>query len=337
MTPCRPTIPALCLHQKELNHAELGDLLEELKRLGSQYDILRRKHLGRLAKYTGRNVIIYYSAWLQKPDLHRQRNSALLLTDADKNGFMTAVHKMDRSKGLDLLLHTPGGEMAATESLIEYLRAMFGTDIRAIVPQLAMSAGTLVALACKQIIMGKQSSLGPIDPQIGGIPAHGVLEEFERAHAEVAAVPHFAHIWQPIIAKYTPAFVGECEKASRWADEMARQWMQTGMFEGDPDAGDKINTVMTELGEHPTTYSHARHFSAEKAKGLGLNIYELEKDNKLQDLVLSVHHATILTLEQTPTLKIIENNKGHAFVSRIQATIVPVMPPGVRPMGADES
>ena len=42
---------------------------------------------------------------------------------------------------------------------------MFGTDIRAIVPQLALSAGTMVALACKEIIMGKHSSLGPIDPQ----------------------------------------------------------------------------------------------------------------------------------------------------------------------------
>ena len=40
--------------------------------------------------------------------------SATEVNDADKNGFMTAVHGLDRSKGLDLLLHTPGGGTAAT-------------------------------------------------------------------------------------------------------------------------------------------------------------------------------------------------------------------------------
>jgi ClpP class serine protease len=49
---------------------------------------------------------------------------------------MTVIHNMDRSKGLDLLLHTPGGDIAATESIVDYLRSMFGTDIRAIIPQL---------------------------------------------------------------------------------------------------------------------------------------------------------------------------------------------------------
>ncbi|MHB1126932.1 MAG: hypothetical protein ACYC2T_08230 [Bacillota bacterium] len=53
---------------------------------------------------------------------------------------------MDRSKGLDLILHTPGGEIAATESLVDYLRSMFGSDIRAIVPQIAMSCGLWVSI-----------------------------------------------------------------------------------------------------------------------------------------------------------------------------------------------
>jgi ClpP class serine protease len=75
---------------------------------------------------------------------------------------------MDRSKGLDLILHTPGGDMAATESLVDYLRQMFGKDIRAIVPQIAMSGGTMIALAWKEILMGKHSNLGPIDPQFSG-------------------------------------------------------------------------------------------------------------------------------------------------------------------------
>ena len=77
---------------------------------------------------------------------------------------MSVIHGLDKSKGLDLFLHTPGGDVGATESLIDYLHDSFGGDIRAIIPQIAMSGGTMIACSCKEIIMGKQSSLGPIDP-----------------------------------------------------------------------------------------------------------------------------------------------------------------------------
>uniref|UniRef100_UPI003222108E SDH family Clp fold serine proteinase n=1 Tax=Acetoanaerobium noterae TaxID=745369 RepID=UPI003222108E len=153
-------------------------ILEEIqqsKRIDA-LDYVRRSYLKKLNVITGRNVIAYYSGWLQKPGTN---NSSIL--DDDKNGFMTVIHNMDRNKGLDLILHTPGGDTAATESIVDYLRRMFNTDIRVIVPQLAMSAGTMIACASKEIIMGKQSSLGPIDPQFNGIPAHGVIEEFEKA------------------------------------------------------------------------------------------------------------------------------------------------------------
>ena len=129
-------------------------------------DVIRRQYLKQLYELTQRNIIAYYSGWLQKPGL---RGS--IIDDGDKNGFMTTIHHLNRSEGLDLILHTPGGSMAATESIVHYLHAMFDGNIRAIIPQLAMSGGTMIACACKHIIMGKQSNLGPIDPQFGGIPA----------------------------------------------------------------------------------------------------------------------------------------------------------------------
>lgn len=118
-------------------------ILQEISQRGSTYDVVRREYLRRLREHTQRNVIIYYSAWLQKPNI-----GGTEVNDADKNGFMTVINKLDRSKGLDLILHTPGGETAATESLVDYLRSMFGTNMRAIVPQLALSAGTMIACAC---------------------------------------------------------------------------------------------------------------------------------------------------------------------------------------------
>ena len=77
-------------------------------------DLVRRNYLAELHKLTGRNVIAYYSGWLSKPGIRLSD-----ITDEDKNGFMMAVHRLDRKKGLDLFLHTPGGNIAATESLVE--------------------------------------------------------------------------------------------------------------------------------------------------------------------------------------------------------------------------
>ena len=288
-----------------------NQILNEIKAAGSTYDVIRRRYLKEFHDLTGRNVIIYYSGWLQKRNLE-----GVEVNDADKNGFMTVVHHLDRKKGLDLILHTPGGETAATESLVDYLRAMFGTDIRAFVPQLALSAGTMIACACKEIFMGAHSSLGPIDPQFHGIPAHGVVEEFNRAHKEIREDPSKIPIWQPILAKYQPAFIGECEKAIEWANEMVTEWLRTSMFETlDSKAKQqKIKKIVNDLTDHALSKSHARHLSFNRCKKIGLTVRRLEDNRELRDAVLSVHHACIHTLGATPAFKIIENHDGRAFI-----------------------
>lgn len=289
----------------------------EIKAAGSVHDVIRRRHLKDLSDRTGRNVIVYYSGWLEKEHLIRQGLTGAEVNDSDKNGFMSTIHELDRTKGLDLILHTPGGDVAATESLVDYLRAMFGTDIRAIIPQVAMSAGTMIALACKDVVMGKHSSLGPIDPQIGGMPAHGVIEEFETAKQEIATDPASMAVWQPIIAKYPPAFVGECAKAITWANAMVKSWLVSGMFDGAGDAEALADKVLNELADHALTLSHSRHISMEKAVELGIKVVPLEEDQKLQDAVLTVHHACIQTLAETPAFKIIENHNGIGFITSV--------------------
>ncbi len=162
----------------------------------SPFDVVRKKYISQMSEHTGRNVIAYYSGFLQK---NTQSISHLIsMTDDDKNGFMTAINGMDTSKGLDLLIHTPGGEIAALESLGQYLRAKFGTNIRAFVPMIAMSAGTMLACCANEIFMGKQSNIGPFDPQMGGIPAHGILEEVEKAKQEILANPVLWHFGNSI-------------------------------------------------------------------------------------------------------------------------------------------
>ena len=162
--------------------------------------------------------------------------------------------------------------------------------------------------------MGKHSSLGPVDPQIGGVPAHGIVEEFSKAHSEIKADPSKLAVWQFILQKYPPNLVGECQKAIDWSGKIIEYNLRARMLNGKADIDTLIEQIKTELCDHAVSLSHSRHLSLTKCKEIGLEILELESDQMLQDLVLSVHHATMQTMFNTPAFKIIENHNGQAFI-----------------------
>lgn len=227
------------------------------------------------------------------------------------NAFMNAVHGLDKTKGLDLILHTPGGDLAATESLINYLRKIFKNDIRAIIPQISMSAGTIIALSCNKIIMGNQSSLGPVDPQLGGVACQSVLEEFETAVQEVTKNPASAAIWQVIFNKYTPTFITACKKAIEWSEKLMSDYIKD--IYNESSVQDKIkNTFLN----NKTSYSHSRHISKDTCKETGLKIIDLEDDQKLQDAVLSLHHTYMILFDKFSISKVVENQNGGCYVQQ---------------------
>jgi len=301
--------------------ADWSQILEELQKAGNAHDVVRRKYLNRLYQITGRNIITYYSGWLQKP--HKELVPYTAIDDNDKNGFMNAIHQLDTSKGLDLILHTPGGELSAVESIIDYLKDKF-SDIRVVVPQIAMSGGTIIACASNRILMGRQSSLGPIDPQFSGIPAHGILEEFNKAYEDIKKDQSYLYVWQPIINKYSPTTVGESQKAVDWANNLVEEYLKDRMLKNLNTAKKTsvVKDILKELGDHSTNLSHSRHISAKKCKKMGLKIEMMEKDNKLQDAILSVHHCYTHTLSATAAIKVIENHRGSAYVQQIRQAIV---------------
>lgn len=289
-----------------------NEVLSEIQNCGrtNALDFIRRHHLKEFSDYRRRNTIAYYSGWLQKTG-----NAKSSINDDDKNGLMATIHKMDRSLGLDLILHTPGGDIAATESIIDYLQRMFNGNIQAFIPQLAMSAGTMIACSAKCIYMGKESSIGPIDPQFGGIPCHSILKEFEDSIAAIkkdrAALP----AWQCILSKYHPTLLGECKKAIDLSSEIVLKQLESVMFAGDKNGKEKAKNVIKKLNEHESTKVHARHLSIDAAKECGLEICDLEDDPQLQDLLLTVHHCYMHTFANSAAVKIIENQDGIAVVT----------------------
>jgi ATP-dependent protease ClpP protease subunit len=291
---------------------------QSLNAANNAANVIRHKYLQELHRHTQRNIIAYYSGWLSKGSINLSE-----INDEDKNGFMTTIHKLDRTLGLDLILHTPGGGIAATQSLVNYLQKMFGHDIRAIVPQIAMSAGCIMACSCKEIWMGKQSNLGPIDPHLRGIPAYGVVAEFKRAMKEVRGDPRVIAVWQQIIGQYRPTFLSQCENAIKWSNSFVEQQLTEGMFSSDRDGKRKAKRATRALSNYAKNKSHERHLDADECEKMGLKIKHLEIDPTMQDLVLTVHHCYMNLLMNTPAFKIIENQNGIALVKNAQVAASP--------------
>jgi len=92
----------------------------------------------------------------------------------DSEQVLRAIRLTPDDRPIDLLLHTPGGLVLAAEQIAHAVRA-HPARVTVLVPHYAMSGGTLIALAADEIVMDAHAVLGPVDPQLGDMPASAIL------------------------------------------------------------------------------------------------------------------------------------------------------------------
>jgi hypothetical protein len=192
-----------------------------------------------------------------------------------------------------------------------------------------MSAGTIIACACKEIFLGKHSNLGPVDPQVNGIAAYAVLAEIETAFREISDDNSRAWVWNPILSNYTPGFVQRCQWAKQAAKEMVTGFLKENMFSklSDADKQAKALSIFESLADLSSDKGHDKHIHFDALEKMGLTVKRLEDpaDKKLQDLVLTVHHCYMYTLSNTAAIKIIESHMGRRWIKMLQMAGVPPM------------
>jgi hypothetical protein len=296
------------------------------------FDGVRRKYLRALFDYTHRPVILYAANWATpKPGVDPDLVSII---PEDVQGFMEVMHGLPEGS-LDLIVHSPGGLAEAAESLVSYIRSKF-SDVRVFVPHAAMSAATMLACSGNRIAMGKHSFLGPTDPQFTlntdlgrqSFAAHAIVEQFELAKKECAKNPAALSAWLPMLRQYGPALIVRCQLAKELSEVLVSTWLEKYMM---PGQADKAKTIAAYLADHNNFKSHNRFINREKVRELGLAIEDLELDQQLQDAVLSVFHAASHTFNGSPTVKIIENHLGKAFIKAHQVQQIMMAPPPVFP------
>jgi ClpP class serine protease len=113
--------------------------------------------------------------------IHRQEQIGLLgvplvrfIDIDDSEQVLRAIRLTPDDTPIDLVLHTPGGLVLAAEQIAHAVRA-HPSKVTVLVPHYAMSGGTLIALAADEIVMDANAVLGPVDPQLGDMPAASIL------------------------------------------------------------------------------------------------------------------------------------------------------------------
>jgi ClpP class serine protease len=114
--------------------------------------------------------------------IHRQESRSILgvpvssyINIEDSEAVLRAIRFTPDEQPIDLILHTPGGLVLAAEQIAKALAERKG-KVTVFIPHYAMSGGTLIALAADEIVMDRNAVLGPVDPQIGDVPAASILQ-----------------------------------------------------------------------------------------------------------------------------------------------------------------
>jgi hypothetical protein len=146
-------------------------------------------------------------------------------------------------------------------------------------------------------------------------PAHAILDQFHKASEEIGNNSDLL-AWLPTLQQYTPGTLAECEEAIDLSRSLAKEWSYEYMHrEEDQSDRESLSESLADfLGNREKFKSHGRRISIDQANDHGFATVKLENDQKLQDLVLSVFHATIHTHTGRGIDKIIENHDGRSVL-----------------------
>lgn len=313
---------------------EIADTVNPLSAPGGDFDTVRRRKLRALEAATGRPVILYATDFTNqlKSTIASQIGSSVSIDLSDKDGFHQVTKDLMGS-ALDVVLYSPGGSAEATDSIVALLRSRF-SDIRFIVPSVAKSAATMLAMSGNQILMDEISELGPIDPQLrfsrnGQIvvaPLQSIRDQFLLAQREIAEKPETLAAWVSILQQYGPSLLVECDNLIELAKRLVRGWLIAYMFDGVENGVQKATTISDFLSDDKNFLSHSRRIGMDELRDQGVNVYDMRQSPDVHAAVQSLHIATMLTFQGTGAVKLFENSHDQALIMAINVSPAPNQP-----------
>lgn len=213
---------------------------------------LRQLLISDIEELTGRELIVYYA----------QLSEGINFTDPDD---LSEIIEGLSSRDVDLLIQTPGGAVDAVEKFVSVLGHRLDS-YRVIVPSWAKSGGTVIAISASEILLGVNSELGPIDPQmfipdLGPMPCEFVAADDTK---------------DPVLKMYAAASVARMRN-------LARKILRRGMLKDVDD--DRFEEVLKKLSSSTEYGSHGAVIDYSEAQELGLAVTWLPPEERLWRLI----------------------------------------------------
>ncbi len=219
----------------------------------------RRRMISLIEKKRGSRVILL---------VHREETMRFLgfpvmryIDVNDSEEVIRAIQMTDPDVPIDIVLHTPGG-LVLSSLQIAYALRKHPAKVTAFVPHYAMSGGTLIALACDEIVMSEYAVLGPVDPQLGKYPAASVLRLREEKKVDE-------------IEDESLIMADMAEKAIRQMRKAVKSILSDRYSE---DRAEELARILSEgrwTHDYPITYEEAKALGLNVSNELPTEIYEL--------------------------------------------------------------
>jgi hypothetical protein len=260
----------------------------------------RQKLIGEIekaltAKYGSPNRLMSY--------VMRFGHARTSMSTGDVPNIETVLNSITGAEQINLLIHSPGGDGTITEKIVDICRAHLtgpNKKLRVIVPNIAKSAATILALGTDEIIMGYTSELGPIDPQVPivvsgmtkWVSAFAFVEARDNLMDQIAAAtkkkePTVGLLTQ--LAGLNIPFTDEMENqlgfAKKTAVTLLQKYMLVPIYKTPAKRKKSAEAIAEKLLSKKLFPIHGHYINGQTAKDMGLQVELLEKDDPLWVLI----------------------------------------------------
>ena len=292
----------------------------------------RKRQLRRVAQLRGRHVLVIAA------DL-RSRPSTLTGEDLLPIGDQLSNLEGD---AVDLILETPGGSGEAAEDIVRLVRRRF-RSMGVIVPGTAKSAGTILAMAGDEILMGHESALGPIDPQIpqkGKVfSAHALLAGMDQIKEEIEKSGRLSKAYIPMLQNLSPGELEHARNAQAFAVGLVRDWLARFKFQdwavhsrsGRPvtenEKTDRADEIAKALSDHGRWKTHGRSITIGDLHELRLKVTDFDEREDLADAIRRYYVLLRMTFD-TNIYKLFETETSQILRFESLESAPATAPPG---------
>jgi predicted RNA-binding Zn-ribbon protein involved in translation (DUF1610 family) len=297
----------------------------------------RKQWLRKIAELRGHRCILTYACDINKGGANTNIEYADILPFTDQ------ISNCNGSNNVDIILETPGGQAEIVEEMVKAIRRRF-SHVGIIIPGMAKSAGTIFAMAGDEILMGKNSALGPIDAQMiypstgKRFSADDLLDGLEKIKQEVLVTGKLNPTYIPILQNISPGEIQHCENAQAFSRKLVKEWLKdykfshwnihksTEKFVTKEEKEAKANEIASALCKHSEWLTHARSVKIDDLRKLGLEIIDYSEIPDLDDAINRYFTLLSIAFEKTNIFKIFETPESQIVKHIVKANIEQPMP-----------